>query len=298
MEAFAERRAVLDNHVNATLDYAADIAAGKAAAPDLVIWPESSTDIDPYTDPTVFSDIQSAVDAVGAPVLVGALIGGPGPGQLQNDGIVWHPGTGPGQHYSKMHLVPFGEYIPFRDLIAKFVTRLDQIPIDMAPGHRPGLLTIGGVPVGDVICFEVAYDGLMRTVVQRGAGLVVVQTNNATYMGTGQVKQQFAISRLRAIETGRYVVVAATNGLSGILAPDGSVTERATPRTQAVLVGDVRLSSALTPAVRWGSALEQVLILLAAVSTSAGIGIGHRRRRLAHRRSGDNTGDHMGERHG
>ena len=77
----------------------------------------------------------------------------------------------------------------------------------------------------------------------------MVPTNNATYTGTGQIEQQFAMSRLRAIETGRYVVVASTNGISGIVAPDGSVVERAPQRRQVVLERSVRLLDGSTPAV-------------------------------------------------
>ena len=81
------------------------------------------------------------------------------------------------------------------------------------------------------MCFEVAYDGLLRDLVDGGADVIVVPTNNATYTGTGQIEQQFAMSRLRAIETGRWVVVASTNGISGIVAPDGHVVERAAVRS-------------------------------------------------------------------
>ena len=123
----------------------------------------------------------------------------------------------------KRHPVPFGEYIPFRGLLTKFISRLDQIPRDFYRGQFDSVLDLGPVRVGDVICFEVAYDGLIRDAITEGGQLLVVQTNNATYTGTGQLEQQFAISRYRAIETGRYVVVAATNGISGIIAPDGSV---------------------------------------------------------------------------
>ena len=106
-----------------------------------------------------------------------------------------------------------------RAQLAKLFERLDQIPRDMVPGTEPGVLDLAGTTIGDVICFEVAYDGLVHEVVDGGAEMLVVQTNNATYMGTGQVEQQFAIARLRAIETSRYVVVVATNGVSGIIAP-------------------------------------------------------------------------------
>ena len=278
LDAFSERRAVLDNHVHATLDLARRIAAGEATRPDLLIWPESSTDIDPFRDPTAYAQIQQAVDAVGVPVLVGAMVDGKEPSDVYNQGIVWHPGTGPGERYSKRHPVPFGEYIPFRDVLAHYIRRLDQIPRDMVPGTKPGVLEMNGITFGDVICFEVAYDEVVREAVTPRTRVLVVQTNNATYMGTGQVEQQFAIARLRAIETGRPVVVAATNGVSGIIAPDGVVIERAPVRTQTVLEASVLgpVSSPLALAVgRW---VQLGLSTICAVGVILSWSLGYRRR--------------------
>lgn len=290
MDAFAERRVVLNNHVAATKALAARVTSGEVPQPDIVIWPESSTDINPFADRTVYADIQDAVDAVGVPVLVGAMVDGAEPDQVLNQGIVWSPFTGPGERYSKTHPVPFGEYIPLRDLIAKFVTRLDQIPRDMKPGTEPGVMTMNGTTIGDVICFEVAYDALLRDVVRGGAELVIVQTNNATYMGTGQIEQQFAISRLRAIETNRFVVVAATNGVSGIVNPQGAVVERAPTRIHDVLVQSVQLPGGTTPAIRFGAQIEWLLALIGAVAAASGIGVGYqRRRRLAPREPSEQT---------
>ncbi len=263
MDAFSERRAVLDNHVRATRELALRIGTGDAQQPDFVLWPENSTDIDPFEDPTVHADISGAVDAVGVPVLVGAMVRGPGPVDVRNQGIVWQPGAGPGQSYSKTHPVPFGEYIPMRAQLAQLFERLDQIPRDMVPGTEPGVLDLAGTTVGDVICFEVAWDGLLHDVVEGGAELLVVQTNNATYMGTGQVEQQFAIARLRAVEAGRYVVVVATNGVSGIVAPDGSVVERAPVRETVVLEADVPLLTHVTVGVRVARWMEALLVVLA-----------------------------------
>jgi apolipoprotein N-acyltransferase len=278
MDAFAERRVVLDNHVQATYALANRIANG-APRPDLVVWPENSTDIDPFADPSVRAAIQGAVDAVGVPVLVGAMVSGKDPRNVYNQGIVWEPGTGPAERYSKTHPVPFGEYVPFRNLFTRFITRLDMVPRDMVPGHKPGLLSMGSATVGDVICFEVAYDRVVRDVVEGGADVVVVQTNNATYMGTGQIEQQFAIARLRAIETNRYVVVAATNGVSGIIAPDGHVVDRAPVRSQAVLERTVPVYAHLAPAMTWAPVTEFALTLLAVFSTLLGALLHYRRPR-------------------
>ena len=165
--------------------------------------------------------------------------------------------------------MPFGEYIPFRGLLTKFITRLDQIPRDFYRGTFDSVLDLGPVRVGDVICFEVAYDGLIRDAITEGGQLLVVQTNNATYTGTGQLEQQFAISRYRAIETGRYVVVAATNGISGIIAPDGSVVARTEQRTQEVLDEQVELGDGITLGLRIGLWVELALCGLAVAAVVA-----------------------------
>jgi apolipoprotein N-acyltransferase len=278
LEAFAERRAVLDNHVAATLRLSARIAAGTAPQPDLVVWPENSSDIDPYTDLAARTAIAAAARSVRAPLLMGAVVGDRRHEGWYNRAIVWSAQGKPGAYYNKQHPVPFGEYIPFRSELAPRIPALAQIPSDMIRGRRPGVLQVGPARLGVLMCFEVAYDGLVRQLVAHGARLVVVPTNNATYTGTGQIEQQFAMSRLRAIETARYVVVASTNGISGIIAPDGQVVERAPVRAAAVLEHRVPLLSRTTPAVRFGAWVEHGMVAAAAVAALVGIGVGYRRR--------------------
>jgi apolipoprotein N-acyltransferase len=163
--------------------------------------------------------------------------------------------------------------------LAHLFKRLDQIPRDMVRGTRPGVLDLAGTTIGDVICFEVAYDGVVHDVVDGGARLLVVQTNNATYMGTGQVEQQFAIARLRAIETSRYVVVVATNGVSGIIAPDGSVVQRAPTRKTVVMERTVGLRSFVTPAVRLSRWIDLLLGLTAVAAVAVAVVLERRERR-------------------
>ena len=252
LEAFAERRAVLNNHVRATQRLAARIDAGQTPRPDLVVWPENSSDIDPYADPSAGQAIADSARAVGAPLLMGAVVGDRLDRGWYNRAVVWDRSGRTVGWYDKTHPVPFGEYIPLRGLLAPLVPALDQIPSDMIPGTRSGVLRAGPARAGVLMCFEVAYDGLVRDRIDRGADLIVVPTNNATYTGTGQIEQQFAMSRLRAVETGRYVVVASTNGISGVIAPDGHVVQRAPERRQAVLEQEVTLISRRTPAVVLG----------------------------------------------
>ncbi|HYN74562.1 MAG TPA: apolipoprotein N-acyltransferase [Candidatus Limnocylindria bacterium] len=270
----SQREAVLRNHVEGTLKLAAAVADGTQPQPDLVIWPENASDVDPVGDPAAAALIQGAVDTIAAPVLVGAVLDNPAdPSTILNVGIVWEPSGasdpgGPSEVYVKRHPVPFGEYIPFRSLARLVSKEVDRVPRDFAAGDRAGVLQMGPARVGDVICFEVAYDGLVRSAVVEGAQLLTVQTNNATFGRTPQTEQQLAMSRLRAVEHGRWVLVAATSGVSATVAPDGTVEQRAEIFTEAQLVQAVRLSDTLTPADRVG-AMPEVLLALVGFGAAA-----------------------------
>ncbi len=272
MGAFGDQRdVVLGNHVRETERLAADVRAGTTPRPDLVIWPENASDLDPFLDAGARTQIQAAVDAVDVPVLVGAVVQAPDdPTRVWNTGIVWLPtssGTpGPGDYYVKQHPVPFGEWIPARSLLSRLISRFDAIPRDFAAGDRTGVLQVGPARLGDLICFEVAYDELGRAAVRGdgvegalaglGGRILAVQTNNATYGRTGQPEQQLAMSRLRAVEHGRTVLVAATSGISAIIAPDGTVTQSLPEFTAGYLVQKVPLRDSLTLADRVGAVPE------------------------------------------
>jgi apolipoprotein N-acyltransferase len=261
LEAFARRAAVLDNHVAATERLAADARAGRVPAPTAVIWPENSSDLDPYTEPTAAAAISKAARAVGVPLLVGAVIDGPDRNHVRNTAIVWDPAAGPGERYVKRHPVPFGEYVPFRAQLGRLIGRFSLVPNDFAAGKRPGVLTVGPVRLADVICFEVAYDGVVADAVRSGGRVLVVQTNNATYGRTAQTHQQLAMARLRAIEHGRTVLVAATSGVSAVVAPDGSVRQQSAEFTAVNLVSRVALRDQITVADRVRSGPEWAFTL-------------------------------------
>jgi apolipoprotein N-acyltransferase len=269
LDAFFAPRVTLRNHVAATRTLASDVAAGRVPRPDLVVWPENASDVDPLADPGARALVQRTVDDLGVPVLVGAVTEGPGPRHVQGSGIVWRPGAGPGQRYAKRRLVPFGEWVPFRAALTPLVPMLsEEIPRDFAPGDRPGVLDAGGVTVGAVMCFEVAFDAAVRDVAGGGVDLLAVQTNNAAYLGSTQLEQQWAITRLRAVETGRAVAVAATTGISGVIAPDGSVVARTHARSPRTIVAQVPAASGVTPGVRWGPWVEVVGSAVAAAGVA------------------------------
>ncbi|MFG3118235.1 apolipoprotein N-acyltransferase [Streptomyces sp. NPDC048197] len=270
---------ILDNHATATEKLAADIKAGRAKKPDLVIWPENSSDLDPFQYPQAYDRIDEAVKAIGVPVLVGALVDHPSKkGYVFNEGIVWDPKKGPGASYTKQHPVPFGEFVPFREQLSKIITRFQRVPRDFYPGDHTGLLQVGPAKLGDVICFEVAYDEIVHDTVGAGARALVIQTNNATYGRTGQPEQQLAMSKLRAVEHGRAVVTAATSGISAVVAPDGTVTHRIPEFTQGVVSARIPLRNETTLADRVGAAPEWALAIVGLLSCAAAV-IGGRRGR-------------------
>ncbi|MCK7621594.1 apolipoprotein N-acyltransferase [Streptomyces sp. RS10V-4] len=270
---------ILDNHATATEKLADDVRHHRAPEPDLVIWPENSSDLDPYQYPQAYDRIDEAVKAIGVPVLVGALVDHPTkPGYVFNEGIVWDPRTGPGASYTKQHPVPFGEYVPFREQLSKIITRFQRVPRDFYPGDHTGLLKVGPARLGDVICFEVAYDEIVHDTVGAGARALVIQTNNATYGRTGQPEQQLAMSRLRAVEHGRAVVTAATSGISAVVAPDGTVTHQIPEFTQGVVSARIPLRDETTLADRVGAAPEWLLAIVGLLSCGAAVIAGRRGR--------------------
>ncbi|SBT41615.1 apolipoprotein N-acyltransferase [Micromonospora auratinigra] len=274
----AQRQAVLNNHVDATLKLAEQVRAGTQRRPDLVVWPENSSDIDPLRNAGAGYRISQAADAVGAPILVGAVLLGPGQGQVRNAGLLWRPGSGADleQLYTKRHPVPFAEYVPLRDVARMVSSEVDRVRSDFVPGTRPGVLNAGPVTVGDVICFEVAYDGVVRDTVTGGGQLLVVQTNNATF-DAAEARQQLAMVRLRAVEHGRAALMASTVGVSGFVTPDGRVDGATGFNTAEVVVRQMRPGNGRTLATRVGVWPEVALAALA-VAALAGAAVLRRRR--------------------
>lgn len=211
-----------------TQDLAEAVREGRFERPDIVLWPENSLDSDPRRDPELGAPVAEAVQVMDRPVLIGAILRG-ADGRTYNAGQIWLPGQGPADVYAKRQLVPFGEYIPARGLLAGFGD-LQLIPRDFSPGTSQAPLRAGAIRLGDVIAYEIGYDGLVRDAVRAGANLLVVQTNNATYergLQAGQSEQQLAMARIRAIEYGRATAMASTSGVSAIVGPDGRVLTRA-----------------------------------------------------------------------
>ncbi len=237
-----------------------------------MIWPENSTSLDPFEYPSIYAEIAAAVRAIGRPVLAGEVLDHP----RRNAGQLWLPGRGPTAIYVKRQLVPFGEFIPFRGVLSHITSLTALQPVNFTPGSRAVVFRTGRIRLGDVICYEVGFDGLVRSELRAGANLLAVQTNDATFEvdgQTGESLQQLAMARIRAVEFDRSVVVASTTGVSAIIAPDGSLISHSGTWQRAVLEARVPLLTGQTLAERVGSWPEYVitaLTILALIAAAAG----------------------------
>ncbi|WP_394284611.1 apolipoprotein N-acyltransferase [Corynebacterium sp.] len=254
LDTQAQERAVLRNHARVTEEL-----ADSGAEPDLVFWPENSSDVNPLTNEEAGAIVDEAVQAIDAPVLVGTITGAED--GTYNTMQVFDPVTGPGEDHHKRFLVPFGEWMPYRDFFRNFSELVDYAG-NFVPGDGNGVVDMGGLPVGVATCYEVAYDPAYRTAVLDGAQLLTTPTNNATFGFTNQTYQQLAMSRFRAIETDRAVVVAATSGTSAIVHPDGTVTQDTDLFEPDVLQETLPLRDSVTFAVRHGEKVELALIII------------------------------------
>ncbi|MEV7521146.1 apolipoprotein N-acyltransferase [Streptomyces sp. NPDC091371] len=274
----AQRRRVLDNHVNRTVELAEDVKAGRVPKPDFVVWPENSSDLDPYSQPDAYDAIERAVKAIGVPVAIGAVVS-PETGPLRNTMILWDPVKGPTETYDKRKIQPFGERIPMRSFVRIFSSDVDRVRRDFGPGKDPGVFDMAGTGVGMVTCFEAAFDDAVRSTVRGGAQVIAVPSNNATFGRTQMTYQQLAMDRIRAVEHSRTVVVPVTSGVSAVIRPDGKIVQQTKMFTADALVAEIPLRSTETPATRLGPLPEYALVLLAA----GGLGLALARRIRARR---------------
>ncbi|MGW4716572.1 apolipoprotein N-acyltransferase [Nocardia sp. NPDC004260] len=262
-----QRRAVLDNHVRRTEELADEVAAGRAPRPDVVIWPENSSDIDPLRNADAAALITAASERIGAPILVGAVLINPDR-TTTNSVMVWNGAAGPGDRHDKKIIQPFGEYLPMRSFFRHFSEYADRAGY-FVPGNGDGVVHAAGIDIGVATCYEVAFDRSFEDAMRAGAQLLTVPTNNATFGDSEMTYQQLAMSRVRAVEHGRALVVAATSGVSAIIAADGSVRQESALFAPAALVSELPLRNDTTLATRIGPAPERVFVILTAAAALA-----------------------------
>ena len=248
-----------------------DLAGDIKNPVDLIVLPESSLDADPSEDR--FLDL--ALSALAADHDADVLAGGntPAPnGRLFNTVFQYlaqpadpaePTGTGrTSERYRKRHLVPFGEYVPWRSALS-FIEELQQVPTDYEPGPGPTVFAVGDHKAGALICFESAFPALAREYARRGADVLVVLTNNRSYRRSANSAQHLAMGQFRAAETGRPLLQAAISGITAVVDHTGRVRDQTKLFEPTVLVGEVDTYRGRTPytvAGEWALAASGVLL--------------------------------------
>ena len=286
-----EQRAVFERHLNTTYE--------QVSVPvDLVLWPEDV--VHPSPDSAVtparcdqplltdeearskLSDLARELDTV----LLAGFFERSGDGQANlNYSLVYGPDGTEGDRYDKVQRVPFGEYVPLRSSIERFSDELPSRDLRAGPSDMPAVVETPLGPLAVSISWEIFFDHRARSGVGDGGGLLVLNpTNGSSYWLTVVQSQQIASSRLRAIETDRWVVQAAPTGFSAVIDPDGNVIERTGVSESRVVQTTVELRHGDTLAVRlggWPVALASVLTLSLALGLGRVFkGSGGRGRRL------------------
>ncbi|MBB1020902.1 apolipoprotein N-acyltransferase, partial [Dietzia sp. E1] len=270
----AQRRAVLDNHLDVTAGYADDVEAGTLPRPDVVLWPENASDISPLDDRLAGAQISALSRRLDAPILVGTVLPTGQGREATNSTLVWDArddvGGGAGSdrvadRHDKKYIQPFGEWLPMRGLFEALFP-IAQAAGHFVPGDGDGLVAANGVELGVAICFEIAFDAAAREPLSRGAQILTVPTNNATFGHSAMTYQQLAMSRVRAVEHNVPVLIAATSGVSAVIGPDGHVRQETGIFEPAVLAAQVEVGGAGTVATRLGGVPQAVSCLVGFVA--------------------------------
>ena len=235
-------REVLDRHLEATRT----IEPGSV---ELVLWPENVIDINVirFTDSPELEEIAAEAARLGVPFVVGITEDTVDLSAFLNAQVVVTPDGEVVSRYEKVRRVPFGEYMPMRDLLHALGAPTDLVPRDAVSGTGPAVLELpDGTKMSVAISWEVFFGGRVNEGIERGGAFVVNPTNGSSYTWTVLQSQQVASSRLRALEQGRWVVQASPTGFSGFISPDGDVYQRTSISEQEVVVREIDLRTGRT----------------------------------------------------
>ena len=230
---------------------------------EFVIWPESSTPFMFEENAAGGGAVRSLARELGVPVLFGSdQIDRTGDAiRLFNAAFMLTPEGETAAVYRKIHLVPFGEYVPFKEWLYFVSPLVDQLA-EFAPGASVVTLPVGPNLVSTAICYEVVYPALIGQAVADGSQLLTTITNDAWYGQSSAPYQHFEMASMRAIEQGRYLARAANTGISGVVDPYGRVVRRSGIFEQQGVVAEVRLLTSRTIYSMVGDVVAYLSIML------------------------------------
>ncbi len=222
---------------------------------DIVVFPESALATDPEADPGLRAEIERIARLHHTYVMTNVIDEQTEPGKAFNANRLYTPDGRLEGTYAKRHLVPFGEFVPWRDSLT-FISALQQIPHDFTHGHELGIETVKGHRIGSVICFESAFGPLMRQNAAAGAEAIIVTTNNRSYRRSANAEQHVALSQMSAAAIGRPVLHASVSGITAVIDAEGVVHRTTELFKNTIVSGSITTMRGDTPYVRWGDWVE------------------------------------------
>jgi len=233
---------------------------------DLVVWPENVIDVVDFASSTEAVEVGAEASRLNTPFAVG-ITEDVNREHFTNAQVIVNNNGEVVDRYDKVRRVPFGEYMPMRSFLKSLGAPVDQVPRDALAGNGPAILDVptstGSERIGVVISWEVFFGGRAREGVKNGAGFIINPTNGSSYTWTVLQSQQVASSKLRAIETGRWVVQVSPTGFSAFVDPEGHVHQRTGVSEQKVISSHVEIRSGKTIYVALGDKPWVALIALA-----------------------------------
>lgn len=249
-------------------------AAGQGA--ELIVWPETAIPISIDRNPARREMLCDLARENDVDMVVGVFTHDENGGERNSLVLFRRDGTVADEIYSKRHLVPFGEYLPLRRFITTVIPPLSEVAMlenDLVPGNDPGLMRVGGVTLGSLICFDSIYEELTRLSVLDGAELIVLSTNDSWFGDSAALRMHCAHDQLRAIESNRAILRAANTGISAMICPDGTMPQQLDDNVAGLLICDAEIRTDLTLYTMIGNLfvyLAMAFIFVLCVSTVIG----------------------------
>lgn len=250
-----------DKIYSAYVDVALDIEGS-----DIIVLPETALPVF-ISEGNYYAELYSSIAAVTDSELIAGAFTLSEDSRQQNS-VLGFDEDGITGTYSKRHLVPFGEYLPFKgvlEVIAPFLADINQLSSDLAPGKDSAIFEAAEVKVGALVCFDSAFAPLARDAAEDGAELMVLCTNDSWFKDSAATTQHLAQSVFRALENRRSVVISANSGISAFIAPDGSLTSSLGALKAGVLSDEVSIRSDFSPYTLWGDVPVCMLSLVCIV---------------------------------
>jgi apolipoprotein N-acyltransferase len=239
------------------------------AGAELVMWPESSTPFMFNEDRPAAEQVRTLARQARVPILLGSdevewreQNGRRVPDRYYNSAFLVRADGGTAGVYRKIHLVPFGEYVPLKQLLFFAAPLVEAVGAGFVGGTEATLLPVGRHSISVAICYEIVYPDLVRQFVKGGSELLTTITNDAWFGTTSAPYQHFTQASMRAIENGRYLVRSANTGISGIVDPYGRVLAQTDIFQPAVIVGQVRFLNTATIYTRIGDVFAYASVVI------------------------------------